>query len=169
MYVSFCWRTPSSPHLGPLSVLNSKASWPKGSIFSSVSPVQALDRVTHSYSSCKHDAHIFSNKHTQKQNYRKQKTKGWLLKIWTMYFKGIVHTKMKIQSLITNIHVVLHCITFFWIQNKIFDSWSTVFESQWSPKQQQKYLNLKTILMWGNYDNVIFVWTVPLRIPACLI
>lgn len=41
--------TPPHP-LGPLPVLNSMASWPKGSIFSLVSPVQPLDRITHIYS-----------------------------------------------------------------------------------------------------------------------
>lgn len=41
--------TPSQP-LGPLPVLNSMASWPKGSIFSLTSPVQPLDRITQGYS-----------------------------------------------------------------------------------------------------------------------
>lgn len=46
---SSCKISPPHP-LGPLPVLNSIASWPKGSIFSLVSPVQPLDRITHRYS-----------------------------------------------------------------------------------------------------------------------
>lgn len=44
------FHPPPPPHpLGPLPVLNSMASWPKHSIFSLVSPVQPLDRITHIY------------------------------------------------------------------------------------------------------------------------
>lgn len=52
VFSNFCVAPANfTPHpLGPLPVLNSMASWPKGSIFSLVSPVQPLDRITYRYS-----------------------------------------------------------------------------------------------------------------------